>query len=192
MSSLPNLAPTSSAADIREHLKLITNNSDGSILLYDHPVAFKNSEHRNNWKQWVHNAEDFHLYSEFQQAPLKGATIRLGLFTTAVSSWVVLLIGQAGKKGKEMVIWDSDAAERVEKNGPVYNSVTLGSMRTLYTYLTNKAGMNIMRVWIGGDGNGGQTECLTLSIDFIEKVMKDGGLGHDLEDEGFTIIKGKK
>jgi hypothetical protein len=53
MPPLPNLTPTSSAADIREHLMLITNNSGGTILLYGHPVTFKNSEHRNNWREWI-------------------------------------------------------------------------------------------------------------------------------------------
>jgi hypothetical protein len=80
-------------------------------------------------------------------------------------------VGQTGKKGKTLVIWDANARERL-RDGEGYNKVTMGAQRRLVQVIRKK--MQLTEVWLGGDGNEGDNRCLQLTMDWLRGLMERG------------------
>ena len=73
-----------------------------------------------------------------------------------------------GIRGKELVFWDNDweRTERrllAESKRMIAVYALLGGQYKLYQHLKKKAGMNICKVWIGG--NGPHDMCLSQSVE---------------------------
>lgn len=147
------------------------------------------------------------MFSDWLAMPLGTATIRIGLFMSMQESWVgrqnpedkykyhvwcaALRPAPQGVRGKELIFWDNNwerkKAGLLEESKGLFTSYALiGGQRKLYYHLKKKVRMNIYKIWIAGSGP--EEQCLPLSMEWLGRMLANGGLDRDLESSGFDNI----
>ena len=204
MAALPALTDLTPIPDVHKHLNHIVKDHlkpQHLITLYEHPVGFKDGQMKANWAPDHEEYNSLGIHSDFFRHPLNGNLHKAALFITSTESWVgkpwpptdgnwythawvaVILGKPDGKKGKQLVIWDSNAERRLQGLGSSRKAVLYGPQKRLLEVTGGKNGPE--KVWYGGSGNTSTGICLKLAVDWIKKIAENG-LG--LEAEGMIEI----
>lgn len=79
-----------------------------------------------------------------------------------------------GAVGKQLFIWDSQAADKRPGSPVVYREDLLRMQVNLVTFLRVTRGMAVSKIWLGGTGNTDDALCMPLTGAFVHDVMREG------------------
>lgn len=199
----PPLHSKSNEDDIQQCLQYIKRQyPNPRYNLFDQgTVMWRDGAHKRNWmvdENYQHTFGNCALFSDWVHAPMGTATIRIGLFMSHQETWVgkaqqtidlhvwvaALRPTLTHASGKDLIIWDCEWANTMKEMGNSHperplnvTTALMGGQRELYKYLKDpkKGRVRIGSVWIGGEGQKrGGTECLSLSMAWVEEVLKYG------------------